>query len=227
MEQRNANIEIWPNLLPAHARLGQNRFARIKTQTVLRVSRPSARIQIEEDVIAAIVPRGQPMQPSGDIPDVVIAERVPIQGVDGQHEEAGSRWIAGVVSTLGDGGQDLLVVVADWWCGCQISRVIVQRIDVDEEFVVAASEVETGFHAAGTCGECGVKEFFIVLGLGEGVVVLLGMVIWLRRCPDERGKFVGIANRVRDDGSIRCGRWAFKAIAPEVAIGQKGARYKH
>lgn len=191
VEQRNADVELRPNLLPAHAGLRQYRLARIETQTVLRVSRPRSRIQIEQNMIPPIVPRRQPMQPRRNIPHIVIAQRVPVQRVDSQHEQTGPSRIRRVISTFGYRRQDLLVVEADRWCGHSQTDgrrcvLVVERIDVDEEFVVAAGVVEAGFHATGPCGKC-VKGFCIVLGLGEHVVVQM-------QVSDKGWKFEGIVN---------------------------------
>lgn len=191
MEQRNADVELGPYLLPAHAGLGQNRLARIETETVLRVARPCARVQIEQNVIAPIVPRGQPVESRGHIAHIVVAQRVPIERVDGQHKEAGARRIGGVVATLGDGAQDFLVVEADGRRGGQIGRrVVVERIDVDEEFVVAARKVEAGLHATGSRGQGVQQWFFVVARRGEGVVVVVrGAMcgVWFAGRPNERG----------------------------------------
>lgn len=137
-------------------------------------------------MIPAVVPRGQSMQSRRYISHIILAQGVSIQGINGQDEQAGTSWITRVVSTLRYRRQDLLVVEANWWCGGQIGRFIVQWIDVDEELIVASCEVEAGLHSARTSGEC-VKGFFIVLGLGEDVV----RIVWR---PDERGQLEGIVN---------------------------------
>lgn len=72
VEERDADVETVSQLEHSHAGLGQNGLTRIETQWVLRVIRPSARVQIEDDVVPAIVPIGQSCQSGWHIPNIIL-----------------------------------------------------------------------------------------------------------------------------------------------------------
>lgn len=151
VEQRQANIKAGPQLLPAHARLRQNRVPRIEAEAVLLVLRPRARIQIEQQMIAAAVPVRQPMQTRRHIAHVILAQCVPVQRIDAQHKDARSIRIVRVIAALRDRRNDLLVVETDGRRGrladMRLGAARRRRIDVDEKLIVAAAEIEACLHA--------------------------------------------------------------------------------
>lgn len=140
-KQGDGNIKVWSKVDRVGAGLGQHGLSHLETQ-ILGVVRPGARVEVEDQVVPAVVPRGQALDSGPDVLDILSGELVPVQRVHCQDKETGLRGVSGVKPRLFDGGQDLLVGLGDLTPGS------VGGVNVNPEARLAAGEVEAGFHAA-------------------------------------------------------------------------------
>lgn len=139
MEERKRNVKVGPEARNGRARLREDGVAGVEAERLLGVVGPRARVQIENDVVAAAVPERQPLQPLGDVVHEIGRERVAVEGVDAEDEEAGAGRVVGGVARLPKGGEKFAVRGAGG---------ALRRVHVHGEFAAAASRLEAGLHAA-------------------------------------------------------------------------------
>ena len=97
-----------------HGGFGQNGFPVVKPQVRLGVVGKGAGKQVEDDVVAAPIPAGQLLNFALKVPDEMLdTVPVPVDGVEGQDEQAGLAGVRRVQGTPPDGLQQLQVVGAD------------------------------------------------------------------------------------------------------------------
>lgn len=111
-EQRDGDVEARPEVDHVCARPGQHGLTHLEAQ-ILGVIWPGSRVQVENEVVPAVVPRGQVLDSESDILDKLGRELVPVQRVHGQDKQTGLRRVPGVKARFLDGGHNLLVGLGD------------------------------------------------------------------------------------------------------------------
>lgn len=139
-EERDGDIEAGPEVLAVEAGLGQHGVADVKTQ-LLGVIGPRARIQVEDEVVAAAVPQREGADPLLHAADVVSREGVAVQRVDAQHEETRFLGARGVITRALDGAEDLAVALRH---GLAVLPWVCEHL----EAILAAGGIEAALHAA-------------------------------------------------------------------------------
>lgn len=107
-EQGDGDVKSGSEVLSADAGFGQHGLTDIKPQ-ILRVIRPRARVQVKDQVVAAVIPQVQVLDLAFEVVDVLRRQLVSVQGVEVQNEDASLSRVRSVEPGALDGGQDVLV----------------------------------------------------------------------------------------------------------------------
>lgn len=107
-EQGDGDVKLGSEVLCADAGFGQHGLTDIKPQ-ILCVIRPCARVQVKDQVVAAVIPQVQVLDLGFEVVDVLRRQLVSVQGVKVQDEDASLSRVRSVEPGALDGGQDVLV----------------------------------------------------------------------------------------------------------------------
>ena len=138
VEEREGDVEPLAVVGHGEASLGEDRVAEVESEFVLRVRRPRARVQVEDNVVTATTPPFERRDLRSDRRGIVRAQMVAVERVDGEDEEARLARVARVVLRVAHRVQDLPVLRGD--------ALPARRVDVHPEASGAQGEVKTALH---------------------------------------------------------------------------------